>query len=83
MAEKRPPLPEDDDGRTIASMNVEGMPWYVERREQALEPGHTPMSRRETLLYIWAAVRGGLLMFLLFAAVFALVIFFIGHIWGA
>ncbi len=25
---KKKPLPPDDDGRTIAEMNVEGMPWY-------------------------------------------------------
>ena len=28
MGRKAPNLPEGDDGRTIASMNVEGMPWY-------------------------------------------------------
>ena len=25
---KKKELPPDDDGRTIANMNVEGMPWY-------------------------------------------------------
>ena len=25
---KKKPLPPDDDGRTIAEMNVEGLPWY-------------------------------------------------------
>ena len=25
---RKKPLPPDDDGRTIAEMNVEGMPWY-------------------------------------------------------
>ena len=29
MAEKRP---FEDDGRTIADMNVEGMPWYAPGR---------------------------------------------------
>ena len=28
MTKKKPEQPEWDDGRTIANMNVEGMPWY-------------------------------------------------------
>ena len=28
---------EDDDGRVVARMNVEGMPWYAERGENAPE----------------------------------------------
>ena len=30
---KGPNLPEGDDGRTIVNMNVDGMPWYLEKRE--------------------------------------------------
>ena len=29
MTKKKPELPEGDDGRTVADMNVEGMPWYT------------------------------------------------------
>ena len=28
MKRKKKQLPEWDDGRTVANMNVEGMPWY-------------------------------------------------------
>ncbi len=31
---KRTNLPEGDDGKTIANMNVEGMPWYLKREER-------------------------------------------------
>ena len=27
----------EDDGRTIANMNVDGMPWYLEKREKQPE----------------------------------------------
>ena len=30
--ERKPRLPEGDDGHTIANMNVEGMPWYKPER---------------------------------------------------
>ena len=36
--QKRPPLPEGDDGRTIVNMDVDGMPWYLQKRNQA-QPG--------------------------------------------
>ena len=83
MSKKRPPLPEGDDGRTIASMNVEGMPWYVEEPEDRSEQKGPPLTRHEALLYAWSAVKGGLLIFLVYAVVFAAVIWFIGHVWGA
>ena len=35
MTKKKPDLPEGDDGRTIANMNVEGMPWYSPGSHQA------------------------------------------------
>ncbi len=83
MSKKGPPLPEDDDGRTIASMNVEGMPWYVREAEDKPKQEGPPLSKREALLYAWSAVKGGLLIFLVYAVVFAAVIWFIGHVWGA
>ena len=37
MARNKPRkgLPEGDDGRTIVSMNVEGMPWYAPESAEA------------------------------------------------
>lgn len=34
MSRDKDRLPEGDDGRTIASMNVDGMPWYNRGRER-------------------------------------------------
>ena len=36
--ERGPQLPEGDDGRTIANMNVEGMPWYRPERPDLPPP---------------------------------------------
>ena len=81
--EKRRKEEPEDDGRTIAKMNVEGMPWYTppgpdaqSRREDGLE-----MTREERGAYIWAAVRAGLLIFLVFAVVFFLFLLFCTKIW--
>ncbi|MBR4503294.1 MAG: hypothetical protein IKP22_15625 [Clostridia bacterium] len=35
----KPRLPEGDDGRTIASMNVEGMPWFSPEQPGQRKPG--------------------------------------------
>ena len=85
MAEKKnPSLPDDDDGRVIAPMNVEGMPWYNPNRNSA-QPFSgssgsdlTPAQRR---MVIWGAVRTGLLIFLVFAVVFFLFLLFADNIW--
>lgn len=77
-------LPPDDDGRTIVNMNVEGMPWYMRESPDA-NPGvrHTEMSKEETRLYTWAAVKAGLLLMLVFGVVFGLFIAFCDFIWFA
>jgi len=33
----------EDDGRTIAEMNVEGMPWYTEKKEKPAGPQSEPV----------------------------------------
>ena len=62
---------EDDDGRTIADMNVEGMPWYradrkrvehAQAREELqmkIDRGEA-LTRRETLRYTLYATLAGL-----------------------
>ena len=73
-------LPEGDDGRTIANMDVDGMPWYY-RKTAPSEEGTTPMSKEELRAYKWAAVKSGLLVALIFGVVFALFIAFCDFIW--
>lgn len=86
MARKpRKPDPEDD-GRTIANMNVDGMPWYDERlapggdRKGGTREQMTPEERRA---YTWAAIKAGLLVVLIFALVFGLFIAFCDFVWFA
>ena len=82
---RNPQLPEDDDGRTIANMNVDGMPWYDERLESRQDdvPGanHYQMSPEEQRMYTWAAIKTGLLVVLVFAVVFGLFIAFCDFVW--
>lgn len=79
---KRNPLPDDDDGRTIVNMNVEGMPWYLRKPEEDESAGErTPMSKEEARMYTWAAVKAGLLIVLVFAVVFGLFIAFCDFVW--
>lgn len=79
--------PEDeyeDDGRTIVNMNVDGMPWYRADRDETGEHAGRPgqgMSDDELRQYKWAAVRAGLVIVLIFGAVFAAFIAFCDFIW--
>ena len=81
------PEPEDD-GRVIAPMNVEGMPWYRpeqpedQRRNTASSSGgKSDLTREEQRLVIWGAVRTGLLIFAVFAVVFLLFLLFSDYVW--
>ena len=81
--EKRREQAPEDDGRTIAKMNVEGMPWYTPPGPdvQAQSEGGLEMTREERGAYIWAAVRAGLLIFLVFAVAFFLFLLFCTKVW--
>ena len=37
----------EDDGRTIADMNVDGMPWYLEKREKQPEQEKIELTKEE------------------------------------
>ncbi len=75
----------EDDGRTIANMNVDGMPWYDSRLDQASDDTpdgeHYQMTREEQRMYTWAAIKSGLLVVLVFAVVFGLFIAFCDFVW--
>lgn len=79
---------EYDDGRTIAPMNVDGMPWYTPRasgpREKA-PSGSRPegMTRRESRAYTAGVLRAALLTVGVFAAVYFLFILFCTNVWFA
>ena len=77
-------LPEDDDGKVIAPMDVDGMPWYVERLHRNEAPQGEPykMSRKEAWIYILGALSASILMILAFVAVIALFILLLLHLWS-
>ena len=84
MSKTRPAEPEDD-GRTIADMNVEGMPWYVAGdKERAARGGHgsgEQLTDEQVRMYRWAALKAGLLLVLVFGGAFALFIAFCDFVW--
>ena len=73
-------LPEGDDGKTIVNMDVDGMPWYLQKKNRG-EPGSEPMTPEQMRAWRWAAVKAGLLVALVFGAVFALFIAFCDFVW--
>ena len=84
---KKPELPEGDDGRTIADMNVEGMPWYVpggkrsrrEKKEKA--HGEPPMTGRESRYYTWGALKAALLVIGVMCAGLVAFVQFCQYVW--
>lgn len=76
---------DDDDGRTIAPMNIEGMPWYKpeapERRPDGTEP--EPLTKEEARMYTLAAVKAGLTIASVFGIAIYLFLLFCDKIWFA
>ena len=77
---------EDDDGRVVARMNVEGMPWYAERGENVPEQteqsgGPEPMTKEESRAFAWGAVKAALLVTAVFSVGAVLFILFCTEIW--
>lgn len=74
-----------DDGRTIANMNVEGMPWYIDdakRRQQAEQGTEVPqLTKEETRAAIGGMLAAVLTVGLIFAAVFLIFILFCVFVW--
>ena len=79
---RKPRIYDDDDGRTVADMNVEGLPWYVQKREKP-PAGETPEELDPAQKR--AALRGMLAAALLIAGIFIvgalLFILFCLYIW--
>lgn len=76
---------DDDDGRTIAPMNIEGMPWYKpeapERRPDGTEP--EPLTKEEARMYTLAAVKAGLTIVSVFGVAIYIFLLFCDKIWLA
>lgn len=80
----------DDDGRTIAPMDVDGMPWHVpvpdrpENRSNAAPPPppEAPqLSKQEARWAALGAMKAGLLIAAVFGTAFAIVIALMLLVW--
>lgn len=85
--DKRPNLPEGDDGRTIASMNVEGMPWYAPEHPDlpyARKDGKNPtdgLTKKQMRMYTASALKAGLLVTLVMCAGIVAFVAFCVFVW--
>lgn len=66
-------LPEDD-GHTIADMNVEGMPWYRKREKWDYQGEQPEYSKKERRAIIWGTLKAALLVGFAFIGAFFLLI---------
>lgn len=73
---RKPKKYDDDDGRTIADMNVEGMPWYVKRTTPSPEntDEKIELSPRETSALMGGVLKAALLVGLAFVGILGLFI---------
>lgn len=76
---RKPKQYEDDDGRTIVDMDIEGMKWHDrrvrrdKREEKSSANKHKyQMTKSEALRYTFYAVLAGLLIVLVFSVVWIL-----------
>lgn len=76
---------DDDDGRTIAPMNIEGMPWYKPEAPDRPADGREPesMTKEEARMYMLAAVKAGLTIASVFGIAIYLFLLFCYKIWFA
>ncbi len=88
MAKKK--VYDDDDGRVIANMNVDGMPWsmsdVLSRRKKSDEKlqssgDFSDLSGKETREIVKGAVKAGLVIAGVFLVAAALFILFCIHVW--
>lgn len=73
-----------DDGRTIADMNVEGMPWYSgekNKTENKRENDFTDLTFKEKRAMMRGILGAALLIAALFLLVFFLFILFCSYVW--
>lgn len=69
---------EEDDGRSYADMNVEGLPWYRPKQVGDAQKGDVPeLTPQETKYFLWGVMKAALLVAGIFAGVFFLYILFL------
>ena len=83
MARNKKNRPADDDGRVIAPMNVEGMPWYAPQAPREGEGGGTPepLTGAEKRAFVFGVLKAVGLVMLAFVGVYLLFLLFCTEIW--
>lgn len=75
---------DDDDGRVIANMNVDGMPWYLDdsaKRQGGKNSDLSDLTKGETWEIIKGTVKAGLAVGAVYLVAFALFILFCVFVW--
>ncbi|MEM5774925.1 MAG: hypothetical protein AAGU05_07965 [Anaerolineaceae bacterium] len=78
---------DDDDGRVICNMDVEGMKWHDRRArrenvaQQPIIPRGDTLTRSEARRYTWSAALAGLVVVGVFSLTWVLFILFCTQIW--
>ncbi len=75
-----------DDGRVVANMNVEGMPWYhpqAKNHEASSSQNEMELTRKEKFALTKGVLGAALLVGTIFFVVFGLFILFCVFIWFA
>lgn len=86
---KKEKQPFVDDGRVIAKMNVDGMPWYskssIPSEASMTQKGEVPlkMNTKEKMAFLKGVLGAAFLVAFLFIAVFGLFILFCCYVWFA
>lgn len=80
MKRNRKQLP-GDDGRVIAPMNVEGMPWYEKAPAMTANISGETLDKRQTRYAIIGALKASLLLAGVFSAGLILFVLFCTEIW--
>ncbi len=76
---------DDDDGRVIANMNVEGMPWFLSDALKNRKPSSSDelndLTKEESRELVKGAVKAGLLIAGIFVLAAFLFILFCIYVW--
>ena len=82
MAKERKTF-DGDDGRVVAKMNVDGMPWYMRgaRKKATNNNDFSDLSKAETWEIIKGTTKAALLIGSVFFVVFLLFILFCIFVW--
>ena len=84
MAKKRKTY-DDDDGRVVANMNIDGMPWYIRehrsRNQRPSEGSDLYLSKEEERALVWGSIKAGLLIAGIFILGAFLFILFCLYVW--